>query len=514
MQALKKAFDASDAVLIGLSLVIGVLLAVAYARAEGLRSFLTVLSPAPIVFLCLFLFTAPVSKLLFAEEAEARNVGGVTRAPVVVVLFDEFPSTRLWTRSERVDAKRFPAFGAAGEGLHLVPPRLRDLRLHRARPAGDHGRQPALEGQAADLAGPPEQHLLAVRKTHRMNVSEEATSVCSSKLCKDAREEEPWTDRMTSLTDDLGLVWLHVVSPPGIEDDLASVSENWGNFGGGDGGSRLRRGPGRRGQPDGGHPRQPQRPAATSASTTGSRTSSRRLSPGAQLQAHAAAARAVGVPARRQAVPPHGQRPGAGLLEPVVQRPGPARLALPAPPAAGRLRRPRARRADRAPEEDRPVRQVADRDRGRPRRGVRASASATGARSRRENTHEIAPIPLFIKAPGQKKGKIDDSYVETIDILPTIFDILNLRPKVHMDGHSAFSSTVRNRRRAAGSSSATASRCSSSPAAQFEADKRRYWTRSCRLFGTGADGPERIYRIGPHQELLGKPADTPAPVGR
>ena len=35
------------------------------------------------------------------------------------------------------------------------------------------------------------------------------------------------------MAEDLGLVWLHVVSPPGIEANLPSVSENWGNFGGG-----------------------------------------------------------------------------------------------------------------------------------------------------------------------------------------------------------------------------------------------------------------------------------------
>ena len=34
------------------------------------------------------------------------------------------------------------------------------------------------------------------------------------------------------MSEDLGLVWLHVVSPPDMEADLASVSENWGNFGG------------------------------------------------------------------------------------------------------------------------------------------------------------------------------------------------------------------------------------------------------------------------------------------
>jgi hypothetical protein len=77
-QALKKAFDASDLILIVLSLAIGGGLAALYARAEPVRSFLRVLAPAPIVFLALFLFTDPISKLAFPDEAQARSIGGVT----------------------------------------------------------------------------------------------------------------------------------------------------------------------------------------------------------------------------------------------------------------------------------------------------------------------------------------------------------------------------------------------------------------------------------------------------
>ena len=66
-------------------------------------------------------------------------------------------------------------------------------------------------------------------------------------------------------------------------------------------------------------------------------------------------------------------------------------------------------------------------------------------RLNRDTAAEIAPIPLFIKAPGQKKGEVDDAWVETIDIVPTIFDVLDLDPKVKMDGKSAFSDEVQHR---------------------------------------------------------------------
>src|SRR5687768_13082919 len=46
-QALKKSIDASDTVLIALSAAVGAALAALWARAEPVRSFLNVLSPAP-----------------------------------------------------------------------------------------------------------------------------------------------------------------------------------------------------------------------------------------------------------------------------------------------------------------------------------------------------------------------------------------------------------------------------------------------------------------------------------
>jgi Sulfatase len=135
-----------------------------------------------------------------------------------------------------------------------------------------------------------------------------------------------------------------------------------------------------------------------------------------------------------------------------------------------------------------------------------------GKRDRRrlteENYEEIAPVPLFVKAPGQKRGRIDDSYVETIDILPTIFDVLNLRPPAKMDGRSAFSAEVRERDELRILERNTF-RTLRIDGDEYEAAKRKILDKKLRLFGTGADGPERMYRIGPNQELIGKPADTP-----
>src|SRR5919109_2489807 len=231
-QALKKSVDASDTVLIVLSLAIGAGVAALWARAEPVRSFLNVLSPVPLVFLLLFLLSGQISELAFPSEAKARSIGGVARAPIVVVLLDELPSNTIVDENDRVDAKRFPGFGE----LARTSTWFRNAytvydSTERAQPAIMDGNLPERDKQPIS-SDHPNSIFSLFAKTHRMNVSEEATAVCSRDLCEDARLDESYGSRMSSMAEDLGLVWLHVVSPPDIEADLTSVSENWGNFGG------------------------------------------------------------------------------------------------------------------------------------------------------------------------------------------------------------------------------------------------------------------------------------------
>jgi Sulfatase len=132
-------------------------------------------------------------------------------------------------------------------------------------------------------------------------------------------------------------------------------------------------------------------------------------------------------------------------------------------------------------------------------------------RLNRQTAREIAPIPLLIKAPDQKKARINNAWVETIDILPTIFDILNLDPRVKMDGRSAFSPEVQKRDTLRFEIRNTFETLRI-PADTFERERRQIIERNHRLFGSGADGPARIYEIGPHPELIGQPASAAGPT--
>jgi hypothetical protein len=54
------------------------------------------------------------------------------------------------------------------------------------------------------------------------------------------------------------------------------------------------------------------------------------------------------------------------------------------------------------------------------------------------NREEVLRMPLFIKAPGQTEGEVRDDSAQTIDVLPSIVDLLDIRTDWEFDGHSLF----------------------------------------------------------------------------
>jgi sulfatase-like protein len=502
-QALKKAIDASDTALIVLAVGVGAAVAVLWARAEPVRSFLNVLSPVPIVFLLLFLLSGQISELAFPSEAKARSIGGVARAPIVVVLLDELPSNTLVDENDRLDAKRFPGFGELARNATWFKNAYTVYdSTERAQPAIMDGDLPAKDRQPIS-SDHPNSIFSLFAKTHRMNVDEEATAVCSRDLCTDTIGEEPYGKRLSSMAEDLGLVWLHVVSPPDIENDLASVSENWGNFGG-SGSTQV--------------------PSTSQASPVNTRAN---LNRGRSARFQEWMDRIV--PGRRPAlnfkhtlmphvpwqyVPsgrlyrrqPNDAVPGLsnqafedqGQLDVLLQR-----HFLQAGFADLELQRLWKKLKSEGLWDQSLIVVAAD-------HGVAFPHKRERRRLNRQTAPEIAPIPLLIKAPNQKQGKVDDAWVETIDILPTIFDILNLDPRVQMDGKSAFSEEVQNRDELRFLIRYTF-QVLKIPAADFERERQQIIDRNHRLFGTGGDGPDRIYRIGPNPELIGQPASAAGP---
>jgi hypothetical protein len=508
VQALKDAIGASDVVLIALALALGAAAAALYARAEPVRSFLTVLSPAPLVFLALFLFISPVSKITLSGEASAKSIHGIEPIPVVMVVFDELPGTSLLDADGEVDPVRYPGFAQlAKDGTWFPNAHTIYDATAKAVPAIMDGHYPE-KGVLPTSSEHPDSIFALLGRSHTMNVSEEATTVCPRDLCDDARLDEPFLDRLGSMSEDVGLVYAHVVAPPGIEEGLDSVSETWGDFGGEGGGEDIADEVAASDE----EPTAKEGKKATLASLKADRD--------AKFDAWIAGIRNRRRPSLnfKHALLPHvpwkylpsGQLYNTAAGDPI------AGLSRHSYPDETQVQQLQLRHLLQLGFTDRKIRQLiahlkeigiydealvvvtAD-------HGVAFRQGLFDRRKAKRGTlAEISPVPLFVKLPGQRRGRVDESIVETTDIVPTIADVLNVDLPEQPDGRSVFGDAV-----AARDEVKLRPRDFSDwirvDGEAFAARKQALIDRKVELFGSGADGPDRIYRVGPNQELIGRP---------
>ncbi len=114
---------------------------------------------------------------------------------------------------------------------------------------------------------------------------------------------------------------------------------------------------------------------------------------------------------------------------------------------------------------------------------------------------DIMSVPLFIKLPGQTVAETSDRNVETIDILPTIADVLEMAPTSPTDGSSLLSNSERERPR----------KQMTGPDGDFilEPDFPRRFDhadRLTKLFGSG-DRHRLWSRLNAIPELIDRPLD-------
>jgi hypothetical protein len=118
------------------------------------------------------------------------------------------------------------------------------------------------------------------------------------------------------------------------------------------------------------------------------------------------------------------------------------------------------------------------------------------------NIDEIAPVPLFVKLPRQRRGRGPGTYVRTVDVAPTIADVLGWRLPYRADGRSAFSRAVKRRRSVLMIKREFTGRLRISAG---ELARRRAALLRLRLRRFGSGSWDRLYTgIGPNRALIGR----------
>lgn len=231
VEAEKRVFTSPTALIVLVALAFGALVAYGLVRTRFVRGLLDVLALAPLVFAVIFLFFSDTSKLVLPQEnASALGSRVESDAPVVLVVFDEFPTATLMRPDGRIDARRFPNFAALARQATWYPKNTTVADFTgRAVPAILTGNNP--RGSTLPISSDQPNNIFSLLGgAYRLHVTEAVTQLCPESLCGELKRP-PQSERLESLFADLKYVEGRIVLPPALANELPNVSTTFGDFG-------------------------------------------------------------------------------------------------------------------------------------------------------------------------------------------------------------------------------------------------------------------------------------------
>lgn len=206
--------------------VLGALFAIAYLRFAAVGTFLTVLSPAIFVFPALFLLRPPISLVLWPPTVHVARQAEAAAAPVVMLVFDEFPVSALLDPKGEIDAARFPHFAALAQGSTWFRNASSVASVtHAALPAILTGTYPD-RNPLLKITNRTSNLFALLAGSHDLRVVESDVPFCPEQLCGDSEGTTvSLAERLQPLGWDVALLWLHLVVPPALRAELPDLTE-------------------------------------------------------------------------------------------------------------------------------------------------------------------------------------------------------------------------------------------------------------------------------------------------
>lgn len=199
-----------------LAAVAGVGAAILRQRSITARRWLAVVAFAPLVFLGLFSSTSDTAHLLSTDEPEAVDAGVGNPAPVVMLVFDELPLTALIDSDGSIDAELYPNIAALADDSHWFRNTTAvSTSTWYAVPSIVTGRYPQ-HGTAPIAADHPDSLFTLLGGAYEMDVTESVTRLCPTEICESA---VPDSGGLGALVDDALDVMRVRLSAHGAEGD-------------------------------------------------------------------------------------------------------------------------------------------------------------------------------------------------------------------------------------------------------------------------------------------------------
>jgi hypothetical protein len=213
-----------------LSLGLGVLAAVAYQRRPEVYAAVSRLSVLCLVLPLAFLFLTPVRGLLLGSGGGAmKGVEVASTTPVVVMLFDELPLSSLLGPKLEVDSHNFPNFRrfqqdslwfrnaatVADDTMRAVPSILTGVRAPLNKP-------PLLSNYPVNL-------FTILGGSYKIAATENLTALAP--MGQTQNLDMPLAERRRVLASDTAILYLHLVLPAAMAGSwLPPVDKGWSDF--------------------------------------------------------------------------------------------------------------------------------------------------------------------------------------------------------------------------------------------------------------------------------------------
>ena len=496
LPALRRIGDAPGIAMVFGAGLIGIAGVAAYLRFNPVRQLLTFASIGVLVIPATFLLNSNISKIVFPDvKSKGPEVEITSTTPVVMVIFDELPSTSLMDENRQIDPERYPNFAnLAGDAHWFRNATTVANTTTRAVPAILTGQFPGAK-RVPILEDYPNNLFTLLGDSHEMRVFESVTSLCPAELCNITAPKSAMAERIVSMLVDMGVIYSHIVLPDEMTSMLPAIDQNWHNFVD----LRIRTDTQTVVSEVGGSIHRD--PAKYFASFVKSieRSSVPRLyflhillphkpwkylPSGKTYESSAFDSRVFGFNLR------DGGETWVNDEWLVTQ--GLQRHLLQVGFADKLLGDLIARLKKIGLYESSLLIVTAD-------HGISFGPGVARRRLSPENLQDVLPVPLLVKLPYQERGVVSDRIVQTVDIFPTIVDVLGVVLPWRFDGRSLFDTSILDL------TELTVFNYESRMSAVAPVSAKMYETldRNLAVFGSG-DRVDGLYRIGRYSRIIGR----------
>jgi hypothetical protein len=224
-------FDFSWVFSISICMIAALLMVIGYQRYSSVRTFTSFLAPALVIVPCVFLMHDSISKLIIQKKVSFPQIAIKSSTPVVLVVFDEFPLTSILKDQETIDARLYPNFASLSKTMtwYRNATTVTDFTSY-AIPSILTGRFP----RADDLPiiyDHPANLFTALGYNYDLIAIEEGERLLPAEFDQLKKKEAGLRQRFQGIISDLTVLYFHLVLPREVRNTvLPPVDQAWANF--------------------------------------------------------------------------------------------------------------------------------------------------------------------------------------------------------------------------------------------------------------------------------------------